>query len=230
MTPATLISLIMTLIFSTLVYAGDDTADLSIIQQACVPVGDIAFGKDQAWSDCHVTKGHWVATIGLTDMYQAQYCLGNGKETCDQRALVLFGNRAYTPKAKLLVQHIDPGSTNYEDPIVILNEYGRILIIVTHSTDGDMSTNYYLWQADKWVLLDTKKWLEELSRRLPHGVSARKGGLPNIDTMSAQVSLYRNTDGDCCPSAGIANVQLGLHKDKERFFLRSMSLLNQIKD
>jgi hypothetical protein len=223
----TLISLILTAIFSTPVYAGDDTAELSTIQYECAQVGDVSFGAGQAWSDCHVTKGRWVATIGLTDMYQAQYCLGNGKDACDQRALVLFGNRAYTPKAKLLVQRIDPSSTAYDDPIVILNEYGRILVIAAHYLDGGISNNYYLWQTDKWTLIDTKKWLDELSRQLPNGVSARKGGLPDVDTMSAQISLYRNTDGDCCPSAGIANVQLGLFADKERLFLKSVTLLSE---
>ncbi|NOU01588.1 MAG: hypothetical protein HOO95_08470 [Gallionella sp.] len=225
-----LISLILTAISPIPVYAGADTAELSIIQYECAQVGDVSFGTGQAWSDCHVSKGSWVATIGLTDMYQAQYCFGNGKDACDQRALVLFGNRAYTPKAKLLVQRIDPGSTTYDDPIVVLNEYGRILVLAAHYPDGGISNNYYLWQKDKWALIDTKGWLEELSERLPDGVSARKGGLPNIDTMSAQARLYRNTDGDCCPSAGIANVQLGLHTDKERFFFKSMSLFNQNKD
>jgi hypothetical protein len=214
--------LIITAIFSTCVHAASDSAELSLIQQECVQVGDITFGAGQAWSDCHVTKGRWVATIGLIDMYQAQYCLGNGKEACDQRALVLFGNRAYTPKAKLLVQRIDSGSARYDDPIVIMSDYGRIMVVSANFSDGSVSNNYYLWQTDKWVLIDSQKWLQELSRRLPDGIAARKGGLLDVDTMSSQVSLYRNADGDCCPSAGVANVQLGLLK--ERLFLKSVSM------
>jgi hypothetical protein len=163
------ISLIMTAIFSTCIYASEDTAELSIIQNECAQVGGISFGAGQSWSDCHVTKGRWVATIGLTDMYQAQYCLGNGKDACDQRALVLFGNRAYTPKAKMLVQRIDPSSTTYDDPIVILNDYGRIMAISANFSDGSVSNNYYVWQTDKWVLIENQTWLKELSRNRGSG-------------------------------------------------------------
>jgi|CXWL01.1.fsa_nt_gi hypothetical protein len=218
------ISLITAAVFSTWVHAASDTADMSIIQQECVQVGNISFGAGQTWSDCHVTKGRWVATIGLVDMYQAQYCLGNGKEACDQRALVLFGNRAYTPQAKLLVQSIDLGSAVYDDPTIVMSDYGVVMVISAHLTNASLSNHYYLWQNHQWVLLDALEWLRELSKRLPSGVTARKGGLPDIDTMSSRVSLYRSEDEDCCPSAGVANVQLGLLKEK--FFLKLVNLAN----
>lgn len=201
----------------------DDEALMDDIQKQCVQLGGVSFGAGKRWSDCEVTRGRWVGTIDLTDMYQAQYCLRNGTQECAQHALVLFGNRAYTPNAKLLVQRVDTGSTSYDDPRIVINDYGRILIISTHTPEGVSSHNYYLWKTGQWVSIDNKKWLQDLSARLPAGVIARDGALPDIDTMATQVKLFRDDDAECCPKAGVANVELGI--DKEKFSLQSAEIV-----
>ena len=218
----TVAGLLLALLVSTPVHAIGNMTALSVVQEDCAQVGDISFGENRRWADCQVTRGRWVATIDLIDMYQAQYCLGNGQATCNQRALLVFGNRAYTPNAQLLVQRIDPEGTRYDDPLVVTNEYGRILTISAHLPDGSTSGNYYFWQAGQWLPIDTQAWLKDLAKRLPAGVRARKEILPDVDTMSASVRLYRKGDEDCCASAGVANVELGLAK--RRFSLRKLNV------
>ena len=207
---------------STPVHAIGDLTALSIVQEDCAQVGDIAFGANQRWADCQVTRARWVATIDLVDMYQAQYCLGSGAGACDQRALLVFGNRAYTPTARLLVQRVDPGASEYEDPLVVKNDYGRILTVSARLPGGVKSSNYFLWQDGQWAPIDTQAWLQDLAKRLPPGVKARQGALPDVDTMSAKASLFRKGDADCCPSAGEANVELGL--ENRRFALKKLNV------
>lgn len=203
-------------------YAVSDVTALMIVQEQCAQVGEISFGPNRRWADCQVTKGRWVATIGLIDIYQAQYCLGDGDGRCAQKAQLLFGNRAYTPTAKLLAQRIDPGGIEYDDPLIIKNEYGRILTLSARLPDGGQKNNYYLWEDGAWLPIDTQGWLKDLARQLPAGVAVRGGDSPNVDTMRAKASLYRKGDADCCPTAGVASAELGLAK--RRFSLKKYSI------
>jgi hypothetical protein len=191
---------------------GNRTALLNV-QQECAAVGDIAYGAGQRWASCSVSRGRWVATIDLIDMYQAQYCLGTGQgESCEARALLLFGNRAYTPAAELLIQRIDAGDIDYDDPLVVKNEYGRLLALSARLPDGARSVSYFLWQGQRgkregqWVAIDAQSWRKDLARKLPPGTVASEQPWPDIDTMSAQARLFSKEGAQ--PSA--AYVELGL--------------------
>lgn len=197
--------------------AGDLTALLGI-QEECVEVGAISFGAHGRWADCRVSRGRWVSTIDLVDMYQAQYCLGDGGETCQQRALLLFGNRAYTPTARLMLQRLDPGGAEYDDPQVVVNEYGRILTVTARLPDGTRNSDYYLWQSGQWLRLDARRWLQDFVKGLPAGVRVGQVELPDIDTMSAKVTLYRPGSSGCCRDGEVATVALGLRQ--QRFSLK----------
>jgi hypothetical protein len=133
-----------------------------------------------------------VATLDFIDMYQAQYCLGKGAGECDQQAFTLFGNRAYTPNAKVMLQRIDPGATKYDDPVVIQTKYGDILALAAHLPDGSESKRYYRWQSGQWKPVKARGWLRDLAKHLPKGeVINAVAGWPNFDSMSAQATLYR---------------------------------------
>jgi hypothetical protein len=221
---SSLLVLFMLLVVSTpLRAAGRQTALLGI-QENCVAVGDISFGPRGRWADCQVSRGRWVSTIDLIDMYQAQYCLGDGGGTCRKRALLLFGNRAYTPTATLMLQRQDPGGTEYDDPQVVVNEFGRILTVTAHLPGGRASSDYYLWQSERWVRLDARHWLKDLPRQLPAGFRPGRVSLPDMDTMSATVSLLRETDAGCCHESELARVELGLRR--QRFALKKMKFTN----
>ena len=214
--------LFVALLVSTPAHSIGSMTALMNIQEECAQVGDISFGENRRWADCQVTRGRWVATIDIIDMYQAQYCLGSNQGICDQRALLLFGNRAYTPAAQLLIQRIDPSNIEYDDPLVVKNDYGRILTVSARLPDGEKSGSYYLWKTGQWVPIEAQSWFKELAKKLPSGVLAKHGSLPDVDTMSAKVNLHRKGDAGCCSSAGIANVELGLTKN--RFTLKTFSI------
>lgn len=204
--------LFLAMLVSMPVHAVGDLTALSMVQETCAQVGDISFGEQGRWADCRITRGRWVATIDLTDLYQAQYCLGGADGKCEQRALLIFGNRAYTPVARLLVQRIDSGASVYDDPVVVKNSLGRFMTLSAHLPDGASSSTHYQWQDGRWLPIDTKAWQRDLARQLPAGITARQGGVIDFDTdpMSAQARLYREGDADCCPSAGVARMELGL--------------------
>lgn len=214
------VSLFAAFVFSGQVYAIGDMTALLDVQEECSQVGEISFGPGQRWANCQVTRGRWVSTIDLVDMYQAQYCLGSHPDNCERRALLLFGNRAYTPMAKLMLQRLDPAGTEYDDPLVIKNEYGRILTVSVRLPDGSRNKQYYLWQAGGWVPIDSQAWLNDLAKRLPAGSTADQVGLPEVDTMSAQATFFRPTRAACCANKGVATIELGLRQG--RFWLKKI--------
>jgi uncharacterized protein YecT (DUF1311 family) len=60
---------------------------------------------------------------------------------------------------------------------------------------------------------------EELKRILPEKYGVWKGGGFNSDTLVFSHSVWKDTDGNCCPSGGSVEVVLGL--EKGRFFVKS---------
>lgn len=210
--------LLISAVVSFPVHAAGDVTKFEGVQEHCVQVGNIKFGANARFSNCSVTKGRWFATLDFIDMYQAQYCLGKGAGECDQRALLVFGNRAYTPNAKLILQRIDPGAAVYDDPLLIQTKFGNVLTLSARFPDGAVTKSYYRWRSGRWITVDARGWLRELSKQLPKGETIKAQVWPDIDTMSAQVTLH---------SAGgagdkVAEVELGIAKD--RFTVKKVTL------
>lgn len=203
------------LFVSTPTHAIGNLTALLNVQEECAQVGEISFGEHQRWAECAVTRGRWMATIDIIDMYQAQYCLGSGQDgICDKRALMVFGNRAYTPLANLLLQRIDPGDTEYDDPLVVKNDAGRFLTISARFHDGTKNSRYYVWQAGQWVPIDSQAWLIDLKKQLPAGITAKNDSVFDVDTLSSKANLYRKRDPEGSPSIGVAQVELRLSKNR----------------
>lgn len=219
-------ALILMMVVSTATHAAGDMTQFAGVQEECAQVGNITFGPNGRWASCRVTRGRWIATLDFMDLYQAQYCLSknvsNNVEACDQRALVIFSNRAYTPDAKALMVRIDEGATEYDDPMVVASGDESIMSVSARNSTGILAKSYYLWRTDHWVAMDAKSWLNGLSAHLPKGTAARQVAWPNLETMSAKVSLFRPDDADCCPTGGMAEVELGLVK--EQFAVKQVKL------
>ena len=143
--------LVFTAIISSSSYAGDKEIKFNMVQEQCVQTGKIKFGANARWSNCSVTKGRWFATLDFIDMYQAQYCLRKVHGACDTRALVVFANRAYKPDARMMLQRIDSGNVEYDDPLVVQTKYGDILTLSARSPDGSVSKSYYRWHSGSWT-------------------------------------------------------------------------------
>jgi hypothetical protein len=216
--------LLLAAVVSLPAHAGGDVTKFEGVQEHCVQVGKIKFGANAKWSNCSVTKGRWFATLDFIDMYQAQYCLGKGDGQCDQRALLVFGNRAYTPNAKVILQRVDPGAAEYDDPLLVQTKYGDILTLSARFPDDSVSKSYYRYQSGRWIPVDARGWLRELSKRLPKGETIKAGVWPDADSMSAQAPLY--SAGGSGASDKVAKVELGLAND--RFIVKRVTLTQKV--
>lgn len=203
---------LLTALLSSKLYAATESPTIVPfvdLQESCVQVGEITFGAGGRWNSCHVTRGRWVGTIELTDLYQAQYCLSKDNETCDQKAFVLFANRAYTKDAKALIVRVDPSTATYEDPLIVIIGEERIMSLPTHLSDDETHVDYYVWRTDHWMPIESQTWLHDLSKKLPKDTSVRGAVWPDLLTMTAEVKLFHKSDTDCCPTAGSANIDFG---------------------
>ena len=208
-----------------------ETVPFEAVQYECKQVGGIKFGANAQWENCHVTRGRWVATIDFLDIYQAQYCLGSTPDGCQQRAQVLFANRAYTPDATVLLVRLDEAGTSYTDPLIVTSDDNSVMSMTSHNVDSIVATQYYVWRTDHWAAMDTQHWQHNLQALLPKGTSTREvSALPDLESMSAEVKLFKSNDADCCPSGGTANVTLGLESglgsndEKAQFTVKQVNI------
>jgi hypothetical protein len=215
--------LLIAAVASTPVHARGDVTKFDGVQEHCVQVGKIEFGPKARWTNCSVVKGRWFATLDILDLYQVQYCLGKADGLCDQKAFLVFANRAYTPKAKLILQRIDPGAAEYDDPLLVETKYGDILTLSARFPDGSETKSYYRWKSGRWLPVEARGWLRELSRQLPKGVSARGNAWPDADAMSARVPV--GPSGESGASSTMADVELAIAKD--RFVVRKVQLASK---
>lgn len=216
---------LLTISLATKVYAADVDGKQMIVpfdgvQEHCVQAGEVTFGPNGRWNSCHVTRGRWSSTIDLIDIYQAQYCLGKDESSCEQRALVLFANRAYTKDATILIQRIDPPDTIYDDPLVVIIGDDRLMSVSSRTTDSNKITNYYIWDAGHWMPLKLNTWQRDLSSKVPKGTSIRQAVAPSLESMSADVDLFKPSDADCCPTGGKAHVEFGF--ENENFVVKNV--------
>lgn len=193
-------------------HAAGDVAPFPAVQEKCVEVGAVTLGKRGRWSHCAVTKARWMATMDFLDQYQVQYCLSMHDGGCEHRAFLVFANRAYTPDARLLIQHIDAGTLEYEDPLIVKTAYGRLLTLTAIDASGERKAVYYVWRGGRWVGLEAKGWTRQLTAQLPVGTRARPEALwPDIDGMTVHAPLYRRDGTD---AAQTARVELAVRNDR----------------
>lgn len=216
--------LLLAAVVSAPVHARGDVTKFEGVQEHCVQVGKIKFGANAKWPECSVTKGRWFATLDFIDMYQAQYCLGKGDGECAERAQLVFGNRAYTPNAKVILQRTDPGAAKYDDPLLIQTQYGDILTLSARFPDGSESKSYYRYQSGRWIPVDAQAWRRDLAKRLPKGQSITSGVWPDADLMSAHAVLV-SSDGSVT-SDKVAVVELGIVND--RFNVKKVTLYQKV--
>lgn len=78
----------------------------------------------------------------------------------------------------------------------------------------------YAWRGGSWQERDIESWLQELNRRLPGGLEVWKGIYPDYERLTASTPLWRQGDGNCCPTGGRAEMTLGWQG--ERLVLREL--------
>ena len=104
----------------------------------------------------------------------------------------------------------DADGAYFDTPRLVKSPAGMLLQLRAHeSGTGNFNRErLYLWRGGAWREVDAESWLDELARRLPKGLAARKGIFPDYATMTAQTPLWKNGDGNAGPSGDRADIAL----------------------
>lgn len=70
-------------------------------------------------------------------------------------------------------------------------------------------------RGDRWVEIDMGSWNDALEARLPKGIGVWKGVDYYIlgESMGAETDLWQDSDANCCPTAGRANLGFAIEGD-----------------
>jgi hypothetical protein len=120
-----------------------------------------------------------------------------------------------------MLQRIDSGAAEYDDPRLVQTTYGDILTLTAREPGAGESKSYYRWHSGRWLPLEARGWLRELARQLPKGEVIKAAAVwPDIDSMSAQARLYPPVGPGT--SNAVAKVELSVAKDK--FIVKKVTL------
>ncbi|WP_136525377.1 hypothetical protein [Geomonas ferrireducens] len=197
--------------------------------------------------DCDISETGNFGTISDRTFYYVIYCIipayssepGKcGDESFPgryyrKRGIGIFVQEGAEKHTRLFLERGDPdiGMYLYQNPAIVKNTFGTFLHVPI-GVDGTGNFNeseYYIWDSKSatWKMLDTTSWISELSERLPAGLTINKGIWPDIDAMIAETSLYKENDGNCCPTGGTAVVKLTL--EDLRFRIQSVKFKKYVE-
>jgi hypothetical protein len=108
-----------------------------------------------------------------------------------------------------------------------VNTDNGVIMMLTKHIGSVTSSTYYYWQVNRWLPIESQAWQRQLPQHLPKGIVMRTKPSLDIGTMSANAKLYRALDADCCPSGGVAEVNLMLSQG--RFAVKSVEILPSVK-
>lgn len=95
----------------------------------------------------------------------------------------------------------------------------RGLLWVPGTTSGTGVGNadiLYQKRGGRWVEIDMENWQDALGGRLPPGIGAWHGVAYEFmgDAMGAETDLWQQSDANCCPTAGHANLGFVIEGDR----------------
>ena len=202
-----------------------DEVEFALVQSRCVQTSTITFGPQGRWKDCRLVRAGFVATIGLQDFFYAEYCLLNAGKRCAKQAQVMYRNRAYKNEAFLDVARIDPPGTLYQPPLLVGTDKENVLAMAVRLPGRkNDQRRYFRYAQAQWKPIDSEVWLKDLSTRLPDGLALRtlaQDALPDPQTMTLRLPLYRGGDRDCCAKGG--SVEVRLQVDAGRFEIAELN-------
>jgi hypothetical protein len=178
--------------------------------------------------ECRVSEFGQIGSVNNHNFYYAIYCLVSNydeKVTCQSReasryygnrGLVIFSAQESVDKVEILairLQDYNGSLVSYSKPQLIENQ-NRKLLYIPVPMDGTGNFNlseYYLWnsKSNQWGKLETESWMKKLV--MPNkDVSPWKGIWVDLETMTSKIYLYKQGDGNCCPTGGLLTVRLSI--------------------
>jgi len=165
--------------------------------------------------DCFVTQtvhlrsrtaGHLVHVLycALSELFPKDRC---HPEQVNKSALFSVGADGKARKVLLPVDLAGSEETGDYVYAAILKTQARrefLIVPVRVSGTGNMNTSHYYEIREGRFIQLAANLERELQAKLPKGMEVWKGIWPDFDTMRFIRSLWKEGDGNCCPSAGIA--------------------------
>ncbi|WAC25263.1 hypothetical protein [Blastomonas sp. SL216] len=109
-------------------------------------------------------------------------------------------------------------STEGEAATPVLVDDGEKLVLQlparTAGTGEGNADTLYLLRADGWANIGMNGWKYELRTRLPKGLGLWKGVEYSLYGISSSFSLWRDSDANCCPTAGDAFATFKIVNDR----------------
>jgi len=157
---------------------------------------------------------------GSTDLRYQQQLYKDGALRAGAGIVVFRNNGSLlTP-----VVAVAEDSAHYSTPRLLRSPAGSLLLVSGHlEGTGNFSAGaLYLVEGATVAEIDTESWLGDLQRQLPKGWGAWKGIYPDFEKFTATTPLWQTGDGNCCPTAGKADIVLGL--EGRRLVIRQLNV------
>jgi hypothetical protein len=214
------------------------------IHNQCIEFAEIKKGEGtDDYRDCAVSDFAEFGAVDGQTYYYALYCLvpsysRDGAKCGDnsfearyhrQRGVAIFTQDHPDGAARLLFERVEPdiGTLRYDKPEIVQGSVGTLLYvpIAIDGTGVGNESEYYVREKSEWKSVEAKEWLNELVQRIPPGLKILKGVWPDVHTLRAEAGLYREHDANCCPTGGVAKIQVEIRA--ERFVIASVSIENE---
>jgi hypothetical protein len=214
---------------------------LSAVRERCIPLSNLHQGSGPAdYRECAVAAFGDLGIVDGESYFFAVYCLipnwspiedgvcagdGFNAQRYDSQAVVVFAGRDSTRlRVEFERAHEEIGLQRYIDPSISDSPAGTLLElpIAMDGTGNYNVSEYYLREDGGWQRIESESWLKDLDAKLPAGLEVWKGVWPDPATLRAKTGLWKEGDGNCCPTGGVAHIQLGIRGRK--FVLESLTV------
>jgi hypothetical protein len=116
-------------------------------------------------------------------------------------------------------------TAHFDEPDMLKPGDATLLLISGHlEGTGNLSAErLFRFEAGRLTPIELGAWQRELASQLPAGLAVWKGIYPDYETMTAETPVWKEGDGNCCPTGGRALIHLALKDQRialERFSLK----------
>ena len=179
------------------------------VRAAGLPEGCVDIGL----SDCTTFTGGYLNIDGERLIWQLQ----NGFTPQDGG---VAGYVLLTGGERLQAQTWDHGGIRYEPPQIFRVEdqvYVAVAGVIagTGAYNADALYRFTPGVDHPLIEIDNESWRDtDLPALLPTGLEIWKGVAFNYDSLIARAGLWRQSDGNCCPTGGVATLEFDIRGDR----------------